>query len=181
MTACAKDANDQIFPLAFGIGDSENGESWDYFLKQLGESYGERDGLWIVLDRHKSIHKKAAKWHPNVTLGYCNYHWTLNLKSRFPSVARALTKDFRGAWQAYTVADLDYHLTELDKILGEIRKYLEKVGMQKWAKALSPRPRYGVMTSNTAESMSSKDKNASDMPMTTLMEWLRSVVQDWFF
>ncbi|GMN58239.1 hypothetical protein TIFTF001_027339 [Ficus carica] len=50
--------------------------------------------------------------------------------------------------------------------------------MQKWAKALSPRPRYGVMTSNTAESMSSKDKNASDMPMTTLMEWLRSVVQD---
>ncbi|GMN57855.1 hypothetical protein TIFTF001_026956 [Ficus carica] len=92
LTACAKDTNDQIFPLAFRTGDSENDESWDYFFKHLRDSYGERDGLWIISNRHKSTHKNAAKWFPNAMLGYYKYHLTLNLKNRFPSVARALTR-----------------------------------------------------------------------------------------
>ena len=36
-TACAMDANEQIFPLAFGVGDAECNESWEFFFVKLKE------------------------------------------------------------------------------------------------------------------------------------------------
>lgn len=74
LCACAKDTENQIFLQAFGIGDSENNDSWDYFFKMLRESYGEREDMWIVSDRHPSIHKGAEKWFPKALLGYCNLY-----------------------------------------------------------------------------------------------------------
>ena len=32
--AACKDGNNQIYPLAFGIGDSENDASWEWFLQK---------------------------------------------------------------------------------------------------------------------------------------------------
>ncbi|XP_062104416.1 uncharacterized protein LOC133815615 [Humulus lupulus] len=40
--ACVKDGNNQIFPLAFGIGDSENDNAWIWFFTRLKEAIGER-------------------------------------------------------------------------------------------------------------------------------------------
>ena len=33
--AACKDGNDQIFPLAFGIGDNENDDLWAWFMQKL--------------------------------------------------------------------------------------------------------------------------------------------------
>ncbi|XP_062118930.1 uncharacterized protein LOC133832630 [Humulus lupulus] len=41
-TASTMDANNNIFPLAFGIRDSENDSSWLWFFTKLKETYGER-------------------------------------------------------------------------------------------------------------------------------------------
>ena len=40
--AVCHDANQKIFLLAFGIGDSENDASWIWFLRRLKENFGER-------------------------------------------------------------------------------------------------------------------------------------------
>ncbi|XP_022899350.1 uncharacterized protein LOC111412654 [Olea europaea var. sylvestris] len=42
-TACTQDANNNIFILAFGIGDNENDKSWRWFLEMLKRAYGSRD------------------------------------------------------------------------------------------------------------------------------------------
>ena len=36
--ACAKDGNNGIFPLAFGVGESENNEAWEWFFTSLKEA-----------------------------------------------------------------------------------------------------------------------------------------------
>ena len=54
-TACTQDANNNIFVLAFGIGDNENNNSWEWFLHMLKESYGQREHLCIISYRHQSI------------------------------------------------------------------------------------------------------------------------------
>ena len=43
-TASTMDASNNIFPLAFGVGDSENDEAWQWFFTKLRESYGAREG-----------------------------------------------------------------------------------------------------------------------------------------
>ena len=43
-TASTMDACNNIFPLAFGVGDSENDEAWHWFFTKLRETYGTREG-----------------------------------------------------------------------------------------------------------------------------------------
>ncbi|XP_022865484.1 uncharacterized protein LOC111385332 [Olea europaea var. sylvestris] len=54
-TACTHDANNNIFVLTFGVGDNENDASWTWFLENLRSTYGNREGLCFVSDRHNSI------------------------------------------------------------------------------------------------------------------------------
>lgn len=109
LCACARDAENQIFPLAFGTGDSENNDSCDYFFKMLRESYSEREDMWIVSDRHPSIHKGVEKWFPKA-LGYCNFHFIKNLKNNFLSIAKALAENFSRSWKAYDKQVFEYNL-----------------------------------------------------------------------
>ena len=51
--ACAKDGNNGIFPLAFGVGDWENNLSWEWFMSRLKETFGNRNEvLCIVFEKH---------------------------------------------------------------------------------------------------------------------------------
>ena len=47
--AC-KDDNNQIYPLAFGIGDLENDASWEWFLRKLHDAIGHVDDLFLLPD-----------------------------------------------------------------------------------------------------------------------------------
>lgn len=73
----------------------------DYFFKMLRESYSEREDVWIVSERHPSIHKVAEKWLPKALLGYCNFHFIKNLKNNFLLVAKSLAENFSQSWKAY--------------------------------------------------------------------------------
>ena len=52
--ATSKNDNNQIYPLAFGIGDSENNASWEWFLTKLYDVIGHVDDLVMVSNRHGS-------------------------------------------------------------------------------------------------------------------------------
>ena len=69
LTATTMDGNSKIFPLAFSIVDSENDASWKWFFEQLKLSFGDREGLVIISDRHISIPKGVLDVFP--TVQYC--------------------------------------------------------------------------------------------------------------
>lgn len=56
LTASAQDGNFQIFPLAFGIVDSENDKSWTWFFNKLLEVVADAEDLVFVSDRHNAIY-----------------------------------------------------------------------------------------------------------------------------
>lgn len=57
VSACAQDANFQVFPLAFGIIDSENDAVWEWFFRQLSSFVQDSPDLVFISDRHNSISK----------------------------------------------------------------------------------------------------------------------------
>ena len=65
VVAC-KDGNNQIYPLCFRIGDSENNASWEWFLKKLHGAIGHVDDLVVVSNRHNNIEKVVQKVFPHV-------------------------------------------------------------------------------------------------------------------
>ncbi|XP_060202735.1 protein FAR1-RELATED SEQUENCE 4-like [Lycium barbarum] len=87
MIAVAKDGNNNIFPLAFGIADSENNESYRWFFRHVKKVFGTRKDLSILSDRHASIATAIKELYPDTKHGICIYHMEKNLQKHFPSEA----------------------------------------------------------------------------------------------
>lgn len=56
LSAVAQDANFQIFPLAFGVVDSENDSAWEWFFQKLSTFVHDSPALVFISDRHASIY-----------------------------------------------------------------------------------------------------------------------------
>ena len=52
LIAVALDANTQLYPLAFGVVDSESHNSWTYFARMLKHAIDDVEGLAFVSDRY---------------------------------------------------------------------------------------------------------------------------------
>jgi hypothetical protein len=98
------DANNQILPVAFAYIESENNDSWLWFLILLHTRVvGNREHVCIILDRnaglihaldvlHDSTNPSIA-W-PDVKRRWCMRHLGANMYSRYHN--KALVKRFKG-------------------------------------------------------------------------------------
>ncbi|XP_062088746.1 uncharacterized protein LOC133795306 [Humulus lupulus] len=61
LTRIALDANNHLYPVAFGIVDSENHDSWKYFMSKLKEAIREVEDLAFVSDRKSEFRANFEK------------------------------------------------------------------------------------------------------------------------
>ncbi|KAA0054422.1 transposase [Cucumis melo var. makuwa] len=70
--------------------------------------------------------------------------------------------------------------TDLDCPLLTLSEELESIGFAKWSRAYSPRRIYNVMTTNISESLNSAKLKARELPICSMLEILRIMLQRWF-
>ncbi|XP_015970807.1 uncharacterized protein LOC107494270 [Arachis duranensis] len=58
LMAIAQDGNSNILPVAFGLVEGENTDSWKFFLSHLRQHVTSQPGILVISDRHNAI--KAA-------------------------------------------------------------------------------------------------------------------------
>ena len=183
--AAAKDGNNQIYPLAFGIMDSENDQSWCWFMTKLRSCIGEVTDLVFISDRHGSIEKAITAVFPEASHGVCIHHVSMNLKARFrmrPKDMDNFMATYFTAAKAYRRQDFDDQLQKLWQINAEAARYLEEnVECNRWARAEFSSRRYNMMTTNIAESMNALLKEARTLPVLSLLHYIRMTLQRWFF
>ncbi|KAL5566529.1 hypothetical protein UlMin_029693 [Ulmus minor] len=176
--ACAKDGNNGIFPLAFGVGESENNEAWEWFFTSLKEAIGGREELCIVSDRHLSIANAIKKVYPEAHHGICMHHLKENLIKRY--MVAGLHDLFFKAARAYRHSEFEKYMSEMSSLNPKIKDYLLEIGPGRWARCLYPRRRYNIQTSNIAESINSAVKEAREQTILKLLDELRKTFQNWF-
>ncbi|XP_062103307.1 uncharacterized protein LOC133814353 [Humulus lupulus] len=179
LVAATQDAEGRIFPLAFCVVDSENDDSWEWFFENIKKAYGVRECMSIVSDRHESIIKATNTVYPEVPHGACTFHLLKNMKSKFKKNSKKFKDTFFAAANAYTVKKFEYHMRELDMIGNRLQPYLQNIGYNRWARVHSPHNRYSNMTSNIAESLNSAIVVVRELPICTMLEGLRGLVQQW--
>ncbi|RVW57842.1 hypothetical protein CK203_114815 [Vitis vinifera] len=135
--AVCKDGNNQIYPLAFGIGDSENDASWEWFLQKLHDALGHIDDLFVISDRHGSIEKAVHKVFPHERHGVCTYHVGQNLKTKFKNPT--IHKLFHDAAHAYRVSEFNFIFGQLEMIDPRAARYLMDIGVDRWTRSYSTR------------------------------------------
>ncbi|KAI0500280.1 hypothetical protein KFK09_018492 [Dendrobium nobile] len=77
------DANNGLFPLAFGIMESECNESWIWFLTMLHDllpAVASRTNLCIIFDRHPGLVRGCREIFPSAAHHHCLRHLRENFK-----------------------------------------------------------------------------------------------------
>ncbi|KAK0574116.1 hypothetical protein LWI29_018397 [Acer saccharum] len=88
---------------------------------------------------------------------------------------------FKQAWKAYRKSEFKEVMLEMMKVNSVAYEELMNVGPERWSRAYSPVPHYCLITSSIAESMNSCLVHARQMPITTMVEYIREMIQKWFY
>ncbi|XP_062114565.1 uncharacterized protein LOC133825667 [Humulus lupulus] len=168
LCAVALDANNHLYPVAFGIVDSENHDSWKYFMSKLKESIGEVEDLAFVSDRHASITHALETIFPDAYHGACYHHISMNVVAKFKTDhCHVLMYN-----AAYAFRKSEFH-ANFEKIKSKdpaIAQYLEGMGFDMWSRAYFP-----------GNSFNNKTRDARSFPITTFVEFIHFTLQSWFW
>ncbi|KAM6564784.1 hypothetical protein CsatB_024782 [Cannabis sativa] len=178
LVAVAYDANNQLFPVAFAIVDSENHDSWKYFLRKLKEAIGPVENLMFISDRHQSIEHAVDVVFPEACHCACFKHITMNVNHKFKT--DVCNKQIWLAAYAWNKTECDRHFEVLKQMDPAIATYVEQIGFEKWARPYCPGDRYNIMTSNAAESFNKVTEEFRKYPVTILVDFIRFTLQNWF-
>ncbi|XP_013594925.1 PREDICTED: uncharacterized protein LOC106303121 [Brassica oleracea var. oleracea] len=178
LTTSVQDGNYQIFPIAFGIVDSENDQSWTWFFNKLLAVVTDATDLVFVSDRHTAIYSGIRRVYPMAKHCSCLLHLQRNVQTIFKK--KHLGYLLGRAARAYKLEDFYLHFNELKVVDGACADYLIRVGLEHWTRSHFDGARYNIMTSNLAESLNATLSEAREYPIVPLLEYIRSMVMGWF-
>ncbi|XP_019239639.1 PREDICTED: uncharacterized protein LOC109219619 [Nicotiana attenuata] len=168
LTACTQDG-----------ADSENNKSWKWFFVQIKGTFGVREVMCIVSDRNESIFNATKAVYPKVPHCICMFHLWQNVKRTFKKHHKQLKDILFALARAYTIEKFEYHMTGMCKIDPRVQPYLFEIGYERWSRAYSKVKRSMVMTSNIAESINAVNKDARELPVMRLLEYMTNLLQQW--
>ncbi|XP_058767340.1 uncharacterized protein LOC131641032 [Vicia villosa] len=146
LIAVGRDPNDQYFPLAFGVVETETKESWRWFIQLLMEDIGQDKRIVFISDQQKKKFGGGAL-----------------IRDLMMGAAKATYQ------QAWTLK-----MNELKVVDPKAWAWLMAVPTKSWCKhAFSFYPKCDVLMNNIAESFNATILNARDKPILTMCEWIR--------
>lgn len=174
LTASGQDANFQIFPLAYAIVDSEDEESWTWFLMKLERILGDSPRLAIISDRAACIATAVKRVYPSANHGCCIVHLARNVNSRYSS--KNLAQMVTAAAMAYRQRDYRDLYNKVRAQRNECGVYLGKIGVGHWSRANFPGDRYNIMTSNIAEQLNHALCEGRSSPIMELVIFIQRMM-----
>ena len=154
MIAMGCDGNNQLFPLAFAIAESENIDSWSWFLACIRAGVTQRKGLCLIFDHH-----------PGIILAVNDTHSNFNTRFKDKTLKDLLC---RAAMES-KVKKFSTHMNTIGRTNVDARNWLEQIPLEKWILSHDGGRRYEIMTTNMFEVFNGVLKGAHNLPITALV------------
>ncbi|GMN64659.1 hypothetical protein TIFTF001_033749 [Ficus carica] len=103
------------------------------------------------------------------------------MKMRYKDLKGPMKTYFDGASGAYFVNEHQCHMESIRNRNPNMHRYLLQADPKIWSRSYFSGRRYAIMTTNIVESLNSVDQKAKLMPVGFLVEWLKELLQRWFF
>ncbi|CAA7036196.1 unnamed protein product [Microthlaspi erraticum] len=100
LVALGRDADNAIYPIAWGVVEVENNENWQWFVQKLKVDLDlkDGDGFIAVSDRHKGLVRAIKIELPKMEHRKCVRHIYGNLKKKHKSKKQMKSHIWRLAW-----------------------------------------------------------------------------------
>ena len=105
-----------IFPLAYGLLDSENDASWTWFFENLKKAYGERKNICVVFDWNSSIIKAVGDVYKDVPHYACMWHLWKNVKKLYEKYHDALSEIFYTMAKSYSKSEFHMLMEKVEAV-----------------------------------------------------------------
>ncbi|XP_016459416.2 uncharacterized protein LOC107782974 [Nicotiana tabacum] len=168
-----------IFPLAYAVVDSENDASWKWFFEQFKEAYGERPSMCVVSDRNESILKATSIVYPGMPHYSCMWHIWTNIRSKFKKGHLQLHELYFDTARSYTLDEFNKRMLKIEEVDPRVKSYLYDIGYHRWTRVHATVNRTFTMTSNIVESLNAVTKEARELPIYDLLEYMRTLLEHW--
>lgn len=153
LSATSFDADGGLFPLAFGVVDVENDESWMWFLSELHRALEMNaqniPQLTFLSNGQKGIIEAVRKTFPSSSHAYCMRHLSESVGRDFKN-SRLVNLLWKAAYAMTTVAFKE-RMAEIEEVSSEAAKWIQQFPPSQWALSYSEGTRYGHLSSNIDE------------------------------
>lgn len=176
------DGDGALFPLAFGVVDEENDDNWMWFLSELHNlleiNAENMPRLTLLSDRKKAIVDGVEANFPTAFHGYCMRHLSDSFQKEFNSAI--LINLLWEAAHALTIIEFEAKILEIEEISQDAAYWIRRIPPRLWATAYFEGTRFGHLTANIAEYMTTWIVEASGLPIIQMMEYIRRQLMTWF-
>ncbi|XP_039687036.1 uncharacterized protein [Medicago truncatula] len=142
MAVVGKDANNQMFPIAYAVVEAETKDSWEWFLNLLLEDLQtiQHKQYAFISDKQKGLVPAIQNLGSHVEHRLCVKHLYANFKKRYPGLD--LKEVFWMAGRATTVPVWERAMNQMKLINDKAWEYMNK----NWAPAMWTRSHFKMDT-----------------------------------
>ncbi|KAL4296976.1 hypothetical protein GQ457_12G027890 [Hibiscus cannabinus] len=155
LVAVGRDANNQMFPIAWAVVEVECASSWRWFLQKLFTDleHPTGEGITVMSDQQKGLVKVLVEDYPNTEYRMCARHLSTYIE------------------------EFDDNLQKLEKLGPTSTEDLLQNPVQHWVNAyFSATPTCDVVDNNMAEAFNAWILDARFKPIISLLEEIRVMV-----
>ena len=177
LSATSFDADGGLFPLAFGVVDAENDESWMWFLSELRKALELNTEnipqLTFLSDGQKGIQDSVKRKFPTSSHAFCMRHLSESMGKEFKN-SRLVHLLWKAAYATTTIAFKE-KMAEIEDVSSEAAKWIQQFPTPRWALVYfeGGATRYGHLSSNIEE-FNKWILEARELPIIQVIEQIHS-------
>ncbi|XP_010418236.1 PREDICTED: uncharacterized protein LOC104703845 [Camelina sativa] len=175
LVALGRDANNGIYPIAWGVVKVENYDNWLWFAKLMKEDFGLNDGDGFILmsDRQKRLIKAVSEELPKIEHRMCVQHIYGNLKKVHGNKTRLKPLLWDLAW-SYNETEYLRHLERIFAYDSRVYSDVMRTNPKSWCRAFHKVGNYCIdVENNPTESFNSSINKAREKPFVAMLEAIR--------
>lgn len=175
LSATSFDADGGLFPLAFGVVDVKNDESWMWFLSELQKALEmnteNMPQITFLSDGQKGIVDAVRRKFPSSSHVFCMRHLSDSIGKEFKN-SRLVHLLWKAAYATTTIGFKE-KIGEISDVSSAAAKWLEQFPPSRWALVYFEGTRYGHLSSNIDE-FNRWILEARELPIIQVIEKIHS-------
>ncbi|XP_020096022.1 uncharacterized protein LOC109715442 [Ananas comosus] len=175
ISATSIDGNKSIFPIAFGVVESKNSNSWEWFLHGLKTAIGESEGLVFSSDRQKGLDEAVQVVYPRVEHRECMRHLYDNFKKKFRG--DCYRDNLWAAAKAYIPNVYETSIAKVYEANPMAIEYLRQNHSYLWSRSkFGTIAKCDYLTNNISESFNAWISNDRHRPLIDMLDTIRQKI-----
>ncbi|XP_048138643.1 uncharacterized protein LOC115734876 isoform X2 [Rhodamnia argentea] len=179
LCAIGRNANDQMFPIAWAVVRVESGDTWSWFLGNLmwdlniNSTYGQ--GWVIISDKQKGLLQAVADLLPAIEHRMCARHIYANWGKKYKGIQ--MQRLFWRCAKSSTMVEYDEHAQALKKISPAAYHDLVQTEPKHWSRAFfTTEVKCDIIDNNLCEAFNGRIIDARCKSIYSMLEEMRTMI-----